>query len=166
MNKLSVAPTHKKPHTLLSIFLATICSAAAVGAIVYFVNLNMPDISVKVAAMQTGINASYPSYVPRDYSLSHVASDDGKRVTLTFDGPDDSSFVLTEEATSWDTTALLNNYVKKRFSSNFTTLREQGITIYIDNDSAAWINGGVLYQIKSTGRNLTKEQIRNIVVSL
>lgn len=155
-----------KSHTFRNLFFASICSAAVVGAIAYFVNLNMPDISVKVAAMQTGIGASYPSYTPRDYTLSNVASDDGKRIVLTFTGPEDSSFTLTEETTSWDTTALLNNYVKRNFSSDFITLREQGITIYLDNDSAVWINGGILYQTKSTGTPLSKEQIRNLVVSL
>ncbi|MDO5480997.1 MAG: hypothetical protein Q4F60_01460 [Candidatus Saccharibacteria bacterium] len=166
MKKTQAAPAQNKSHTFRNLLFASICSFAVVGAIAYFVNLNMPDISVKVAAMQTGISASYPNYAPRDYSLSSVTSDDGKRIVLTFDGPDDSSFTLSEESTSWDTTALLNNYVKRNFSSEFVTLREQGITVYYDNDAAAWINGGILYQTKSIGKNLSKEQIRNLVVSL
>ena len=50
------------------IIFAFACAAMAVFAIVYFVNLNSPDISLKVAAMQTGIevqtaNVDYtPSY--------------------------------------------------------------------------------------------------------
>ena len=39
------------------VMLALSCAAAAVFAIAYFININMPDISLKVAAMQTGINA-------------------------------------------------------------------------------------------------------------
>ena len=56
------------------VVLALACTAAAVFAIVYFVNLNMPDLPLRVAAMQTGIEASYPSYVPRDFSLSDITS--------------------------------------------------------------------------------------------
>lgn len=35
-------------------------AAACVAAIIYFVGSNVPDISVRVAAMQTGVDASYP----------------------------------------------------------------------------------------------------------
>ncbi|MBP5205036.1 hypothetical protein J6Z37_01920, partial [Candidatus Saccharibacteria bacterium] len=65
------------------VVLALTCAAAAVFAIVYFVSLNMPDISFRVAAMQTGIDASYPSHVPRNYNLSGITSESDK-ITLSF----------------------------------------------------------------------------------
>ena len=128
---------------------------------------NIPDISVRVAAMQTGIQASYPSYVPRDYSLGDITSEDGK-IALTFDGPDNASFVLIEEKSSWDSAALLRNYVEPTWQDDYTTTHEQGITIYISNSNsnAAWVNGGVLYKITSNSTVLTKKQVRNIVTSL
>lgn len=60
----------------------------------------MPDISVKVAAMQTGIEASYPAYIPRDFSLNDVSSEEGK-ISISFKGPDRAAFVLSEEKSSW-----------------------------------------------------------------
>ena len=57
------------------VFLAFGCAVAVVVGIVYLVNANMPDISLKVAAMQTGIDNPYPSYVPRDYNVSDVVSE-------------------------------------------------------------------------------------------
>ena len=143
-----------------------ICSAATVGALVAFVNINMPDISVRVAAMQTGIEATYPTFIPRYYSLANVESDKDGIVTMRFNGPDGASFTLSEEKSTWDSNALLNNYVKKYYPSDYTTLREQGITIYTRGENAAWVNGGLLYKIESTGKYLTKEQIRNIATSL
>lgn len=148
------------------IVLALVCSAATVGALVAFVNINMPDISVRVAAIQTGIEATYPTFVPRNYSLSNVTSDKDGIVTMYFDGPDGASFTLSEERSTWDSNALLNNYVKKTYPSDYITLREQGITIYSRGEHASWVNGGLLYKIESTGKNLTKEQIRNIATSL
>lgn len=148
------------------IFFAMICSAATVGALVAFVNINMPDISVRVAAMQTGIEATYPTFIPRYYSLANVESDKDGIVTMRFNGPDGASFTLSEEKSTWDSNALLNNYVKKYYPSDYTTLREQGITIYTRGENAAWVNGGLLYKIESTGKYLTKEQIRNIATSL
>lgn len=144
------------------------CAAACVAAIIYVVGSNIPDISVRVAAMQTGIQASYPSYIPRDYSLGDITSENGK-ITLKFDGPNGASFTLVEEKSSWDSAALLRNYVEPAWNDSYTTTHEQGITIYISDttSSAAWVNGGVLYKITSSNNSvLTKKQVRSIVTSL
>lgn len=147
--------------------IAFTCAAICVAGIIYFVGSNIPDISVRVAAMQTGIQASYPSYVPRDYSLGDITSENGK-IALKFDGPDNASFTLIEEKSSWDSAALLRNYVEPTWQDDYTTTHEQGITIYISNSNsnAAWVNGGVLYKITSNSTVLTKKQVRNIVTSL
>ena len=148
------------------VLLALACAAVAVFAIVYFVNLNAPDIPLKVAAMQNGINASYPSYVPRDFSLSNITSESGK-ITLNFKNlSNEDAFSLIEEKSSWDSNTLLNNYVHEVFGKDFTTMREQGLTIYIGNNNAAWVNGGIVYKLNITSGSLTKKQIRSIAVSL
>ena len=148
------------------IFLALVCSSAAVAALVAFVNFSIPDISVRVAAIQTGIEATYPTFIPRNYTLVNVTSEKDGMVTMFFDGPEGASFSLSEEKSTWDSTALLNNYVKKNYPQDFTTLREQGITIYVRGEKASWVNGGLLYKINANGKNLTKEQIKNIATSL
>ncbi len=145
--------------------LAFACAAACVAALAFFVNANMPDISVRVAAMQTGIEAAYPSYVPREYSLSNILSENGK-ITMEFSKAGGDKFTLTEEKSSWDSTALLNNYVKPNWQDDYVTTREQGITIYIKNSDATWVNGGILYHLESSNNNLTKKQINSIAVSL
>lgn len=148
------------------VMLALTCTAAAVFAIVYFVNLNMPDISLRVAAMQTGIEASYPNYVPKDYALSDIASEENK-ITLTFkNGTSNESFTLVEEKSSWDSSALQNNYVKSEYPETYSTIREQGLTIYVDGSNATWVNGGVLYKLTADNDTLTKKQIKTIATSL
>lgn len=148
------------------VMLALSCAAVAVFAIVYFVNLNMPDISLKVAAMQTGINASYPGYVPRDYSVSSITSENG-RVTIVFrNNTADSEFTIVEESSSWDSNALLKNYVKDEYGDDYTTVREQGLTLYVSGSNATWVNGGVLYKINANNGVLTSKQIKSIAVSL
>lgn len=147
--------------------IAFACAAICVGGVIAFVSSNIPDISIRVAAMQTGITASYPSYVPRDYTLGDIFSEDGK-ITMMFNGPNGASFNLVEEKSSWDTSALLRNYIEPTWGDNYTTTNEQGITIYISNTTsdAAWVNSGILYSITSSGTPLTKKQVRSIVVSL
>lgn len=140
-------------------------SVICVAAIAYFVTTNIPDISVRVAAMQTGVEASYPSYIPRDFSLEGIDSGDGK-ITLAFKTTDGKSFSLIEEKSSWDSAALQRNYVQETWKDNYTTTHEQGITIFINEASAAWVNGGVLYKINADPGVLTKKQLRNIVTSM
>lgn len=140
-------------------------SAACVAAIAYFVTTNIPDISVRVAAMQTGVEASYPSYVPSDFSLNNIDSGDGK-IILTFKTTSGKSFSLIEEKSSWDSAALQRNYVQETWKDNYTTTHEQGITIFINEANAAWVNGGVLYKINADPGVLTKKQLRNIVTSM
>ena len=165
-NKSSAKKVEKMHFGFGRVLLALSCAAAAVFAIVYFVNLNMPDISMRVAAMQTGINPSYPNYVPRDYSVSSITSEEGK-ITLVFNNSaTGSSFTLTEENSSWDSNALLSNFVKTEYGENYTIVREQGLTIYVNGSNATWVNGGVLYKIESTSGTLTNKQIRSIAVSL
>ncbi len=148
------------------VMLVLTCTAAAVFAIVSFVNLNMPDISLRVAAMQTGIEASYPNYVPRDFTLSDIASEENK-VTLTFNnGATGESFSLVEEKSSWDSNALQNNYVKNEYPETYSTIREQGLTIFVDGSNATWVNGGVLYKLTAANDTLTKKQIKTIATSL
>lgn len=148
------------------VMLALSCATAVVLAIVYFVNLNMPDLSLRVAAMQTGINASYPGYVPRGYNASSITSE-SKKVILDFAGNEEQeAFTLTEEASSWDSNALLNNYVKDTFKENYKVVKEQGLTIYISGSNAAWVNGGVVYKISAHDGVLTNKQICSIATSL
>lgn len=148
------------------VMLALSCAAFAAFAIAYFVNLNMPDLSLRVAAMQTGIDASYPSYVPRDYSTSSISSENGKVVLDFHNSTSNSDFTIVEEVSSWDSNALLANYVKVEFGENYTTIREQGLTIYISGSNAAWVNGGILYKITAQNGVLSNKQIRSIAVSL
>ncbi len=145
--------------------LALGCAGACIAAIIYFVGSNIPDISVQVAAMQTGIDAAYPSYIPRGYSLGDISSENG-RLTMRFNGPNGSSFTLVEEKSSWDSSALQRNYVEPTWGENFTTTHEQGVTIFLSGSDAAWVNGGILYKITSTSNDLTKKQLRNIVTSI
>ena len=148
------------------IMLAMSCAAAAVFAIVYFVNLNMPDISMRVAAMQSGIDPKYPSYVPRDYSVNDMIAEDGK-ITLVFKNNNTGgTFSLIEERSSWDSNALVANYVKLAFGEEYDTIREQGITVYMSGNASAWVNGGMLYKLNVTSGDLTKKQIRSIATSL
>ena len=162
----SSSKTSAKHNKGARVFFAFLCSSAVVAALFFVVQSNMPDISIKVAAMQTGIQATYPSYVPRDYRLSGVYTAQDNSVAMDFLGPNQAKFTLTEEKLPWDSTALLNRFIKPKWGEDFTTIKEQGITIYISGSNAAWVNAGIVYKITNLHGELTKKQIKNIVTSL
>lgn len=145
------------------VVLATACITTAVFAIVYFVNIASTDMSLQVAASQSGINAKYPS-APRGYELSDVTSSSGK--VLMHYKSDEGEFSLTEENSSWDSEALLNNYIKSTYGNDYTVVREQGLTLYMGSTWEAWVNGGMLYKLDITSGSLTKKQMKTIATSL
>lgn len=146
--------------------LAMACAAVAVFAIVYFVNVNSPDISMKVAAMQTGIDAHYPNYVPRDYNLSDITSENGK-ITLNFrNDTTGDAFSLIEEKSDWNTNMLYEEFVKSNFGSNYTVISDNGFSVYISGSNAAWVNDGIFYRIVVKSGTLTKKQISTIAAKL
>ncbi|MBP5675117.1 hypothetical protein J6W91_02180 [Candidatus Saccharibacteria bacterium] len=157
---------HIKKRKTGRVLLALATSAACIFALAALVKVNLPNISVKVAAVQTGVEASYPSYVPRDFSLSGVYTNDKNDVIIEFKGPNDSKFTLNENKSSWDSNALLTNYVRGAYGSNYDTIRENGITIYVSASNASWVNNGIFYRITATNGTLTKKQIKNIATSL
>lgn len=158
---------HKKEKSGLStgrrFALAFAVAAVAVTGLGVLIMNSVPDISLQVAAMQVGIDATYPAYVPRGFSMTNVTSADG-RIRLTFSN-NETTFVITESQSSWDTSAVLNNYVKPEWPA-YTTTHENGITVYINNSNAAWVNGGIFYTIECETGALTKKQLTNIVAGL
>lgn len=132
----------------------------------YFTYLSMPSISTRVAAVQAGIDASYPSYKPSGYSLSGpVAFSDGT-VTMKFAANAGSvGYSLTQESSGWDSSAVLDRYVQPKAGDNYMTTTANGLTIYTFGNRAAWVNGGILYTIDGNAP-LSTDQIQRIATSV
>ena len=140
-----------------------IISIALLGYLVY---LNLPDLSVRVAAMQTGIENAYPSYVPMNYRLSGLVKEDNGAITMNFVQENGGSFQLIEKKSSWDSATVLSNFVEEKWGSDYVVAKGQGLTVYISGSNAVWVNGGVLYQIEDHGSNLTTDDLHDIAISL
>ena len=165
--KLSDTIQVKKTGRIKKLFFALACSATCIFALGVLVKINIPDITVRVAAMQTGIEASYPSFVPNGFQLTSASSDQNGTVVLNFENPAKASFKISQKKSSWDSSALLNNFVKPEWRDNYTIIREQGITIYLTDNEATWVNGGLLFNLKINQDNLlSKQQIKDIITSL
>lgn len=140
------------------------CALAAVFTLGYFVNLNLPNIPARVAAMQAGFSVRYPAYIPQNYSLTSITSDKESKITIHLsDGK--QRIVIKEERSTWDSQALLHNFVRKTWGNNFATTRDQGLTVYFSGSNAAWVNGGILYKIEANS-DVNRLQLHNIIYSL
>jgi len=135
-----------------------------IGAYLTFVN--MPSLSVGFAASQAGIDAKYPEYKPDGYHLAQPVTFSDGEVTLNFSSNSGTGeYTVTQTRSSWDSSAVLNNVVKKAAGDNYVTTQEQGLTIYSYDSNATWVNGGILYSINSSAP-LSGDQIRHIATSL
>jgi len=167
INKASVKP--KKPKKFLkrnaryfNIFSISFVLLILVGYLTY---LYMPSISVRIASAQAGIDATFPEYQPGGYSIDGPVTYTNSEVTINFHAnTGNSKFVIKQSRSSWDSSAV-KLMVDKESNSETSETKESGLTIYTYENNAAWVNGGILYEITGDAP-LSGEQIRHIATSL
>lgn len=108
--------------------------------------LNLPAMELRIASMRAGFHAQMPDYKPTGYALvGDIESGDGK-IAMSFRSGD-STYTITQEASDWNSTTLLDQNTVDRGTPS-QTIQSKGRTIYIyDDTSATWVNGGVRYEI-------------------
>lgn len=151
----------KQPR-LLTAAVSTLCVLMLVGYVTY---LNMPVISMRIAASRAGFAATMPGYKPSGYSLRGPVAYSPGQVNLAYNSnTGGEGFTLTQRQTSWDAQALLDNYVAKQ-THDYLTYQEKGLTIYMYNGKAAWVNGGVWYNVSGKAA-LSSDQILQMATSM
>lgn len=145
--------------------MVTACFALVIlGA--YFTYLNMPNLSVRVAASQAGIAASFPDYRPDGYRFAGPVAFAPGQVSMTFKANGGNhTYTITEQSSSWDSRAVYDNLVAKASDGGYITNSQQGLTVYTYDNNAAWVNGGILYTIDGDAP-LSNEQLLSIAGSL
>lgn len=144
-------------------------AAASLGLLLitgYFTYLNMPNLSVRVAAAQAGIDATFPEYRPVGYRLDGPVAYQSGEVSMRFaSNSAPIAFSLNQAKSSWDSAALLEKYVNPRSKGNYATYSDAGLTVYTYGTDAAWVNGGILYTVEGNAL-LSNEQIRRLATSM
>ena len=135
-----------------------------VGSLVW---INLPTISVKIASSQAGLSAEFPHFLPDGYSLELPVKAENSSVRMVFKSrSDDTRFSFTQSASGWDSEAVRLS-VEKDSNGQFLTSRDRGLTVYTynSNQSAAWVNKGILYRIDGNA-TLSSDAILRIANSL
>ena len=137
--------TWTKRHT--KNIMVAIVLIAAIAGLFY---LNWPNIAIKLASNQLGIETHLPAHTVNGFRLSGspVVSDYELILKYVNDGGQD--YRITQAKSALDSQGVLTKVVKPIAGDNFSIHRQNGLTIYVfeqNETRATWSNGGVLYQI-------------------
>jgi hypothetical protein len=139
---------------------------AAILLLGFFAYQNVPNISMRIAASRAGFSAKLPSYKPTGFSFGGPIQYAPGQITVNFQSnSDDRNFHLTQKVSSWNSEALLDNYLLAN-SKTYQTYQDKGRTIYIyDGANATWVSGGIWYQIEGES-SLTNDQLLQVANSI
>lgn len=151
----------RKPR--LATILTTSLALLVLGG--YLTYMNLPIISMQVAASRAGVHATMPGYNPDGYSLSGPITYAPGEISLNYkSNTNDNGFKLTQKPSNWDSQAVLDNYVSKE-TETYLTFQERGIKVYTFGNKAAWVNAGLLYTVDGTA-TLSSDQILRLATSM
>ncbi|HEX8389940.1 MAG TPA: DUF4367 domain-containing protein [Candidatus Saccharimonadales bacterium] len=145
-------------------FLMAVSALVVLGG--YFTYLNLPGLSVRVAAAQADVAASYPDYSPDGYRFNGPVAFSPGQVSINFmQNGGTGKYTVTEQKSTWDSQTVFDNVVARAADNSYVTNSQQGLTIYTYKGKAAWVNKGILYTI-SGDAPLSNEQLLRIAGSL
>lgn len=132
----------------------------------YLTYINIPNLSIRVAAANAGIDAHLPRYQPGGYRIQGpITYADGQVNVKYKQNGGNQNYAITQKASDWDPAATLDNYVKPESGDDYRIHSSQGLTIYTYGNKAVWVNGGILHVIDGNAP-LSGPQVERIAVSM
>lgn len=160
--KSSLVSRLKKRHLLTA-------GAAVILLAGYVAYLNVPSLSVKLAAAQSGVNATFPGYRPDGYNFAGPVAFQQGEVELHFKANGSpETYTIRQSSSNWNSVAVLDNLVSKASGGVYKVTSTGGITVYTygtNGAKAAWTNGGVLYTVDGDAP-LSSDQLVDIAASM
>lgn len=163
----NTAPSKENKHSKKGAKAGTI-ALTAVGLLLlgaYVWQVNYPNLALKVASGKAGINASVPNYLPNGWQISGNINSSPGLVSYQLSSKDGKKATINESKTDWDSQALAENYVNYQ-SDKYLALQAAGLTIYVYNNQASWVNNGTWYRIEGTDTGLSQDQLIRMATSL
>lgn len=152
----------RRPHHIASTVMASLAFLLLAGFITY---QNRANITLRYADAKAGFHATLPRYKPSGFAVGKFNYNAGFVGYTLHNETSGKSFSVAQRTSDWDSQTLLENFVANKGSS-YQTLQSAGRTIYVyGNNNAAWVNGGVWYQLNTNG-NLSTSEIVNVATSM
>jgi hypothetical protein len=158
--------TKKRSSKKVKRSLGLVSASLAVLLIAGFVALqNQASLTIKYASTKAGFAATLPSYKPTGFSVGKFTYSPGLVGVNYKNTANSGSFSLLQKESSWDSSALRDNFVSVK-TGNYKTYQSAGRTIYtFGQGNATWVNGGVWYQVNSDG-SLNTTDLINLATSM
>lgn len=138
--------------------LVGLLSLLLLGGLLGYLNLN--TIKLKVASARAGFSAQMPTYQPTGYVLGAVTTQSGN-VSLNFRSGE-KHYQLSQQPTNWNSQTLGDDIIA---SAGAKTIESQGRIIYIYDNTASWVSGGVRYDLTGNAE-LDEDDIAAIAASM
>lgn len=146
----------------LNLAAASLSAVLLIGFIAY---QNVPNLSMQVATARSGVQGSLPNYQPAGFGMKGPIQYQQGQIVINFKShTDNRAFQVTQNASQWNSDTLLENYVANDGRS-YQTVQQNGKTIYIYDDNATWVDGGVWYRIEGESA-LNSDQLLRLASSL
>ena len=149
-------------------YLLTLFIIGFVAISIYVSYQYIPAVSIRIAASQAGIDATYPTYTPDDYGVYGPAISQDKKVLIKYKQKNgDKMYTISQSYSNWDSSALYENLVKTWSDKSPNTTRVNGLTVYSTSnyENVAWVNRGILFTIIGNA-DLDSRKIERIVSSM
>jgi hypothetical protein len=152
-----------KPSTLT----AATAALLVIGLGGLLIRQNAPALQVQLAGTRAGVSSSLPSTIPSGYALANGVDYKEGEVKLTYQSQtnDDRAFTITQTESFWTSESLKENYLET-LDSDYQAIQENGKTIYIYDNGATWVDGGVWYRVDAREAALSSTQLIDIINSL
>lgn len=144
----------------------TTVTLTALLLIAFYGYQNLPNLNMRLASSKAGFSAKMPDYKPSGFSYGKLSYAPGT-VTVDFNASDNSGeqFSLSQKTSSWDSQALLYNFVTTK-DKTYQTYERAGRTVYLyGTDAATWVDNGVWYTIDGGG-SLNKQELIDVATSI
>ena len=142
----------------------TIITAALAVVVLggYFTYVNMPAISIRVAANQAGIEARVP-YTANGYSIDGPVAYASGQIKINYKSNGDAAgYSVVQQESDWSDVDIIRGLVR---GEKYRTINIDGMRIYRYGNDASWVKSGMLYTINGN-ELLGDDQITKIAESV
>ncbi len=130
----------------------------------YMAYVNMPSISVRIAAANAGIAGRSP-YAPDGYSIDGSVAYAPGSITINYkSNGDGKGYSVIEQKTDVATNETLTGMVEKH-SSDYRKVTTDSGDLYLYGNNALWFSGGIIYTLNGN-ETLSEQQITQIAESV
>ena len=129
----------------------------------YFTYVNMPAISIRVAAREAGIDAHVP-YTPNGYLIDGPVAYAAGQIKINYKSNGGASgYSVTQQSSDWSNEDIVNGLLRP--DESYRTIDVGDVTVYRYNNNAAWVKDDMLFTVNGND-TLGDSQIAEIAKSM